>query len=149
MLNVYTILALIHPLLFPTGSDEASLANRGIYVGDVVKVMDDGFWVEGVVINVMDQENLLIDFGTEELTTLDIPLPMVPPTAEQSNDRGMSHMRRVHVCVCESVHVCLYVHAMPSHDMEHETPLTSLHSLLHTYMLQTFTRMKSWTKWAT
>ena len=42
------------------GNDADSLAKRGICVGDVVKVMDDGFWVEGVVVNVIDKDNLLI-----------------------------------------------------------------------------------------
>jgi len=65
-------------------NDEASLTRRGICVGDIVKVMDDGFWVEGVVVSVIDRDNLLIDFGLEELTTLDVPMPLAP-TAEESS----------------------------------------------------------------
>lgn len=46
--------------------DTLTLNVRGVYVGDVVKVKDEGFYVEGVVVKV-DGDMCLVDFGFEEL----------------------------------------------------------------------------------
>jgi hypothetical protein len=47
-------------------NDQDTLDMRGLHVGDIVKVKDDGFYVEGVVI-IIEGDQCLVDFGVEEL----------------------------------------------------------------------------------
>ncbi len=72
-------------------SDDQLLSNRGFCVGDVVKIMDEGFWIEGVIVAIKDQNNILVDFGTSILDSLDIPLPEAvlenaPATEDEQED---------------------------------------------------------------
>jgi hypothetical protein len=79
-------------------SDDAdvSLTDRGVRVGDVVKVMDDGFWVEGVIVAMHDQDHVVVDFGMEMLASASSGLgsgsgqadDFVPTLSEGSRSRS-------------------------------------------------------------
>ena len=65
--------------------------NRMLCIGDIVKVVDDGFWCEGVIIAIYDQDHIVVDFGVEQLDgyiaenmNLSLDMPTIPTYDENS-----------------------------------------------------------------